>query len=368
MKKIETMGEMLGAETIAVHDGQFHADDVVCVALLKAFGWKGRVIRTRDPEILKSVIGIDVAGSLTGDQFDHHGTAAVFGISALTKLLGFIGSEVSRTDSDVDPVMREAFTDMLGLYGADFAAIAAIDSGAVKDPSVYRTAFSWIGRAQAPAGSTKAQEDLAFDKAVDIARSLLCNLSGYAEGPRLYGKWMEFLAEVSGAIRRVKEGDAYEKTAAELNRIQDLYNDSNFDLGVYKVVTDALQAAAVWAATLKEAQAALTWDGTPPVLDVERPGMKEALHTLGCDAPFFVSPHGDEWAVIQTCPKDKPFNAFGSSRALPKEWGGLRGAELVKVSGYKSAIFAFAPGGGATVMAFFGDRSDAIAAAEEACK
>lgn len=38
------------------------------------------------------------------------------------------------------------------------------------------------------------------------------------------------------------------------------------------------------------------------------------------------------------------------------------------MSGYKSAIFAFAPGGGDTVMAFFGTKEDAVAAAEEACK
>ena len=151
----------------------------------------------------------------------------------------------------------------------------------------------------------------------------------------------------------------------------DYGTDVAFDTAVrmaQTILSAAWDRAREWADTLAEARQALTWDGTPPVLDVERRGMKEALHTLGCEAPFFVSPHGSEWAVVQTCPKDQPFNPFGSSRVLPKAWAGLRGEALQKVSGYKSATFAFAPGGGDTVMAFFGDKADAVAAAEAACK
>ena len=289
MNKIEKLDNLVNAPKIAVHDGPFHADDVLCVALLQTIGFKGEVIRTRDPEVLKGVIGIDVAGSLTGDQFDHHGSAAVKGVCALTKLWDFIKPQLA---DQVEVARLER------LLGSSFEAVAAIDSGAVGNPAERPNIFGWVGL-------VNDGSDEAFFVAVRMAQTVLIS---------------------------------------------------------------AWDRAEEWSATLEEARQALTWDGTPPVLETERHGTKEALHQLGCEAPFFVSPHGAEWAVIQTCPPSQPFNPFGSSRVLPKEWAGLRGEALQKVSGYKSAVFAFAPGGGDTVMAFFGDKADAIAAAEEACK
>lgn len=289
MEKINTIGELINAKTVAVHSGPFHADDVISVALLQSLGFRGDVVRTRDPEVLKDVIGIDVAGSRTGGQFDHHGQDAVEGVCALTKLWSF-------TKPQLDDQVEAGRFDKL-MWQA-FSAVADIDSGAVSNPADRPNMFGWVSL-------TNDGTDEGFFVAVRMVQTILIS---------------------------------------------------------------AWDHAREWSATLEEARAALTWDGTPPVLDVERRGTKEALHQLGCEAPFFVSPHGAEWAVLQTCPKGRPFNPFGSSRVLPKGWGGLRGEELQKVSGYKSAIFAFAPGGGETVMAFFGDKADAIACAEEACK
>lgn len=289
MKKVNKIEELTSAEKVAVHNGSFHADDVLCVALLQTIGFSGKVIRTRDPEVLKDVIGIDVAGSATGDQFDHHGEAAEKGVCALTKLWAFIMPQLA------DKVEADRFEKFVG---PAFKAIAEIDSGSIGNPADRPNMFGWIGL-------LNDGTDGAFHVAVKMAKTILISV------------W---------------------------------------------------DRAKTWSSTLEKARQALTWDGTPPVLDVERHGMKEALHRLGCEAPFFVSPHGDEWAVIQTCPPNVPFNPFGSSRVLPKAWGGLHGEELQKVSGYKSAIFAFAPGGGDTVMAFFGTKEDAVAAAEEACK
>ena len=289
MSKIATLDELLNANRIAVHSGPFHADDVVCIALLRTLGCKAEILRTRDAGVLADVIGIDVAGSATGDQFDHHGSAGVKGTCALTKLWNFIKS-FRGEEEDVRRLDK--------ILGSTFKAIADVDSGNVENPADRPNMFGWVSL-------LNWGTDEKFFEAVDLAE---------------------------------------------------------------KIIREAWARAELWETTLEEARQALTWDGTPPVLDIERQGTKEALHQLGCEAPFFVSPHGEEWAVIQTCPKDAPFNPFGSSRVLPKAWGGLRGEELVKVCGYKSARFAFAPGGGDTVMAFFGDKADAIAAAEEACK
>ena len=289
MSKINTLEELLNANRIATHSGQFHADDVVCIALLRTLGCKAEILRTRDAGVLADVIGIDVAGSATGDQFDHHGSAAVKGTCALTKLWSFI-KEFRGEDEDVKRLDK--------VLGGTFRAVADIDSGAVGNPANRPNMFGWVSLFD-------WGTDEKFFEAVDLAE---------------------------------------------------------------KILREAWARAELWETTLEEARQALTWDGTPPVLEIERHGTKEALHQLGCEAPFFVLPHGEEWAVIQTCPPSQPFNPFGSSRVLPKAWAGLRGEALQKVSGYKSAIFAFAPGGGDTVMAFFGDKADAIAAAEEACK
>lgn len=289
MKKVNKIEDLINAKIVAVHNGPFHADDVCSIALLRTIGFEGDVVRTRDAAVLVNTIGIDVAGSLTGGQFDHHGADAIKGTCALTKLWAFIKPQL---DDQVEAVRFE------NIVGGAFRAVADIDSGAVGNPSDRPNMFGWVSL-------LNDGSDEAFFVAVKMAQTILIS---------------------------------------------------------------AWDRARDWSATIEEARQALTWDGTPPVLDVERHGMKEALHTLGCEAPFFVSPHGSEWVVLQTCPKDQPFNPFGSSRVLPKAWGGLRGEELQKASGYKSAIFAFAPGGGDTVMAFFGTKEDAIAAAEEACK
>lgn len=61
--------------TVVTHDGVFHADDVLAVATLKLALPEVRVIRTRDPEIMKTAdILVDIGGVYDPDnnRFDHH--------------------------------------------------------------------------------------------------------------------------------------------------------------------------------------------------------------------------------------------------------------------------------------------------------
>jgi uncharacterized UPF0160 family protein len=61
---------------IATHDGPFHADDVMAVALLRTFvDPQAEVVRTRDPErIAEADVVVDVGGVYAPDRgrFDHH--------------------------------------------------------------------------------------------------------------------------------------------------------------------------------------------------------------------------------------------------------------------------------------------------------
>lgn len=67
------------AFVVAVHDGQFHADDVFAVAVLKRRFGNISTIRTRDPENLaKADFRVDVGGRFSPEDgdFDHHQEAA----------------------------------------------------------------------------------------------------------------------------------------------------------------------------------------------------------------------------------------------------------------------------------------------------
>lgn len=60
---------------VAVHDGQFHADDVFAVAVLKRRFGRLTVIRTRDPaKLAQADLRVDVGGKFSPEDgdFDHH--------------------------------------------------------------------------------------------------------------------------------------------------------------------------------------------------------------------------------------------------------------------------------------------------------
>ena len=57
-------------KTVAVHDGVFHADDLLCVALIDYFGGTShQVVRTRNPEAISKA---DIACDVGLGEFDHH--------------------------------------------------------------------------------------------------------------------------------------------------------------------------------------------------------------------------------------------------------------------------------------------------------
>jgi uncharacterized UPF0160 family protein len=71
------MGKNYTPQSIGIHDGTFHADEVTACGLLIVFGLadKNKIIRTRDPQKLKTCEFVcDVGGVYDIDQklFDHH--------------------------------------------------------------------------------------------------------------------------------------------------------------------------------------------------------------------------------------------------------------------------------------------------------
>lgn len=78
---------------VAVHDGYFHGDDLACVAVISWLVGTDRfeLVRTRDPEVLKHCLRIDVGEGL----LDHHGARACEGECALTRLLGTLTTAIN---------------------------------------------------------------------------------------------------------------------------------------------------------------------------------------------------------------------------------------------------------------------------------
>ena len=178
------------------------------------------------------------------------------------------------------------------------------------------------------------------------------------------------------AFQAIADSDSGFKEPKQCNnmfdwiRIMNDGSDASFACSVQmaeKILGKAWQKAGDWEATCKSAEIAyknaLEHDGVP-VFCQKFDKAKEALYRLGCRLPFFVSPAGDSWGVLQCADPDKPFSSHSGIIPLPKEWAGLKDEELQRVSGYKSAKFGFNPCNKDCVMCFFREMKDAIDAAE----
>lgn len=133
---------------LAVHDGQFHADDVLCVVLMKLINPDLAWVRTRDPEILQGCIRMDVGEGL----LDHHGSRAKPGIAACSHVSGLLqqsamlGAPEKRV---LDPIVN---------------GVAAWDTGDASKPHP----LPYLNDMAAAAAATDRNMDEAFAEAVDM--------------------------------------------------------------------------------------------------------------------------------------------------------------------------------------------------------
>ena len=108
-----------GPLIVCVHDGQFHADELVCVALLKLFYEDAivSVVRSRKPAAWEQAdLVIDVGEGL----IDHHGKRAENGIAACTRLFSLM------KDSGFFTNESRHFVEELGKLVDD---VAGVDTG-----------------------------------------------------------------------------------------------------------------------------------------------------------------------------------------------------------------------------------------------
>lgn len=170
-------------KSVATHNGSFHADEVLAVAILKSLYPKIKVIRTRDPEEYNQAsLRVDVSGRFDpkkGD-FDHHQDSFTkkrkngIPYSSAGLIWIYFGKKLTKS--------KEAWSYI------DNALIKPIDAN---DNGVdYYTsgkakpfAFENIIGSFKPVWNDKNQDfDLAFNNAVSFSQTLLKSLISFANG------------------------------------------------------------------------------------------------------------------------------------------------------------------------------------------
>ncbi|MEM6925939.1 MAG: MYG1 family protein [Myxococcota bacterium] len=150
---------------VATHDGPFHADDVMAVALLRTFvDPDATVVRTRDPaRIDQADIVVDVGAIFDPAQgrFDHHQSSYQGPLSSAGMILQWLTDE-STIDAELGARLKVGAVDY----------VDEVDNGrTAPDPNV--PCFPRIVEALNQPARTHEAFDRAFDQAVALAQAWL---------------------------------------------------------------------------------------------------------------------------------------------------------------------------------------------------
>lgn len=264
---------------VAVHSGEFHADDSLAVAALCRIA-DVKVVRTRDEaRLVECDLRVDVGAKSdpeTGD-FDHHQRGGAGARDNGVPFAGFglvwkrYGTEICG-DAEVAQAVDKTLVQSVDAADCGFALC-----GEARVEGIAPYTISDAVSAMNPAGDELRDYDAAFGRAVEFAASVLDRAMVQAR------------AQV--AARRA--------VAAAISESEDkavvVFNRYSFD----------------WAGLAAEQSAA-------------------ALFVL------YPSEDGTYWYIQCVPPKS---GSFDQRRPLPEAWAGKRGAELAEASGIEGAVF-----------------------------
>lgn len=267
---------------LAVHDGQFHADELLAISLLELFWFEhmAEIVRTRNPELLSECVRVDVGEGI----FDHHGPRAEAGIAACSRVW-----EVLKRSRLVPAYAQETLDDVVEV-------VAAWDTG----------------------DASKGESPLAFVHAYSAAASAF-----EADGD--CGGWLPpgtNAAITFGAAHRAVLSFLRSKLAAAHS-------------------ADKAKAAAESCIEAAGDDPVVVFDRASRCAPV-----KEMLWIRKSPAVFYVSPEAeDDWRILCAAdPAEEEFTPFNSRKLLNEEFRGLRGDELSEKSGVPGGIFCHAAG------------------------
>jgi len=270
-----------GLWIVATHNGGFHADDVVAVAVISILaalrGIEVRVVRTRNPMMLASAnIVLDVGNvhDIERGRFDHHQKGGAGerenGIPYATAGLVWreVGEEICGS-SAVSKLVDESLIQGIDAQDTAFTISREVVEG------VRAFNISDVLSGFNPGWHEEGGFDAAFAQAVDFAKVVLSRAVARAQG----------LVTAQEVVRKAIS-EAIDPRVIVLQRF------------------------APWQEIIiQEAQ--------------------EAIYVL------FPSETGD-WRI--QCVPDA-VGSFGTRRALPQSWSGMRDAELSALTGVTDAIF-----------------------------
>jgi uncharacterized UPF0160 family protein len=267
-------------QTVIVHSGSFHPDDVFAVATLQLhLGVENiQVIRTRNEEtIAKGDWVVDVGGVYDADKqrFDHHQNGAPVrenGIpyAAFGLVWKHFGEKITGS-KEVAEIIQERIAQQIDA-GDNGVGLYTLNEYGVSPYELYNVVSSFR-----PVWGSDATDDKAFLDAVDFARGLLLRSIAHAQA----GEKVKAFAQAG-----------YE--AAEDKRIL--------------VFTDHVDRNSF----------------------VKFPEVQVILYP---------SDDGERGRVWKASTVPAEYNTFIDRVKFPAAWAGLRDGELEKVSGIKGAIF-----------------------------
>jgi len=274
-------------EIIATHNGPFHADDAVGVAIVSRLAGDCQVRRTRDDDAVADAdVAIDVGGQHdpTEGRFDHHqkNGAGARPNGTPYASAGLVWAEYGKDfvewelGEDVDAAAIARRVDKKIIQGID-----ALDTGydqPVSEEGVEHVTLSRVISAMNPSWNEDEGFFRPFLEAVGLAESVL--------------------------RRAVRQADAFLEAKAVVEQGERVALDDAHDAIV-------LGQWAPW---------------------------KEHVHEICDDLPAFtVYPQDGEWMVMQV--PEAPDSFRPAYRGLPEAYQGLRGDDLIEESGVADAVF-----------------------------
>jgi uncharacterized UPF0160 family protein len=260
---------------IVTHNGHFHTDDLLAVAVLTLKYPEAEVVRTRDHELIKSAdIAVDVGQVYDPEvlRFDHH----------------------------------QSLSAGIRSSGIPYASLGLV----------------WKKYGEELCGSVEAAR-LIEDKLVVPVDAL--------------DNGVDLCAPTYEGVHEYRIGDYFETFAAQAETMEDydriFYEVLEYAKGLLKrEITTARKTVSDWAETLKIYEES---ENKHLVVLPHHARWKGVL--VPTEAIYVVYPRPDgKWAA-QTVPKR--FNSFESKKDFPHAWAGLIDGELARVSGVPGACF-----------------------------
>jgi len=265
-------------QTVIVHSGTFHPDDVFAVATLQLHLGKENieVIRTRDEEAISQGDWVaDVGGVYDADaqRFDHHQNGAPVrdnGIpyAAFGLVWKHFGEQIAGSKAVADSI-EERIAQQIDA-GDNGVTLYDLNEHGVSPYELYNVVGSYR-----PVWGSDTTDDEAFLNAVDFARELLQRTIAHAQS----GEKMKALVQVGYETAESKTILVYDESVSRNSFIE--FND---------------------------------------VMVVVHPSESEE----------------NKWKAVVI---PKGYGTFENRVTFPDAWAGLRDAELEKVSGIAGAVF-----------------------------